>query len=82
MSVLLYCSASGFSLVQVLVQIMLEQSLLKATTLLEDVRRCYVQFIYVKRENIKIFLTDLLSLLHFMIKALWLGLEGSQFKPH
>ena len=37
MSVLFYCSASGFSLVQALVQIMLEQSLLKATTLLEDV---------------------------------------------
>ena len=35
-------------------------------TPVEDVRRCYGQCIYIVKENIKVYLTDLFSLLRFM----------------
>ena len=55
-----------FSLVQVLVQYLLLKSLLKVMTSLEDVTRCYVQCIYIKKEKIKLFLTGLFSLSRFI----------------
>ena len=58
----------GFNLVQVLVQDLLLQSLLKV---LEDFRRCYIQCIYIKKEKIKLFITDLFSLSYFMLFSLW-----------
>ena len=55
MQVLLDSSTPGFNFVQVLVQDFLLQSLLKVTTPLEYVRKCYVQFVYFKKEKIKHF---------------------------
>ena len=49
MQVLFDSSTPYFNLVQVLVQDLLLQSLLKVMTPLEDVRRCYVQYIYIKK---------------------------------
>ena len=49
------------SFVQVLVQDLLLKILLKVMTSLEDVTRCYVQCIYIKKK-IKLFLTCLVSL--------------------
>ena len=54
----------GFNLVQVLVQGLLLKSLLKV---LEVFRRCYIQCIYIKKEKIKLFITDLFSLSYFML---------------
>ena len=59
-------STPDFNLVQVLVQYLLLQSLLKIATSSEDVRRCYVQCIYLKKEKIKLFLTGLFSLSHYI----------------
>ena len=59
-------STPDFNLAQILVQHLLLQSLLKVTILLKDVRRCYVQCIYIKKEKIKLFLTFLFSLSHFI----------------
>ena len=57
-------STPGFNLVQVLVQDLLSQNLLKV---LEYFRRCYIQCIYLKKEKIKLFITDLFSLSCFML---------------
>ena len=46
---------SGFSLVQVLAQDLLLQSLLKVTTPLEYVRKFYVHYIYIKKKRLKSF---------------------------
>ena len=59
---LLISSTSYFNLLQVLAIDLVLQSLLKVATPLEDVRSCYVQCIYIKKEGIKLFLTDLFSL--------------------
>ena len=59
-------STRDFSLVQILVQGLLLQSLVKLTTSLDDVRKCFVQCISIKKEKIKLFLTDLCSLSHFI----------------
>ena len=48
-------STLDFSPVQVLVQDLLLISFLKVMTFLEDVTRCYVHWIYVKKENIRLF---------------------------
>ena len=48
-------SSINFSSVQVLVQDLLLKSLLKVMTPLEDVARCYVQCIYIKKEKIRLF---------------------------
>ena len=61
MQVLFDGSILGFNLVQVLVQNLLQQNLLKTTPLKYD-RKFYVQFIYIKKEKIKSFLTDLFGL--------------------
>ena len=57
-------STTDFNLVQVLVQYLLLQSLLKIATSSEDVRRCYVQC--TRKEKIKRFLTGLFSLSHYI----------------
>ena len=44
-------SRLDFNLVQALAQDLLLQSLLKVITQLEDVRRCYVQCIYIKKKS-------------------------------
>ena len=59
-------STPDFNLVQIRVQGLLLQSLLKVTTTLEDVTKCYIQCIYVKKEKIKVFLTGLFSSSHFI----------------
>ena len=59
-------STPDFNLVQIRVQGLLLQSLLKVTTILEDVTKCYIQCIYVKKEKIKVFLTGLFSSSHFI----------------
>ena len=46
-------SITDFNLVQLLVQDLLLQCLLKITTPLEDVKRCNVQSNSIKKENIK-----------------------------
>ena len=56
----------NFNFVKLLVQDLLLQSLLKVTTLLEDIRRCSTQFVYIKIEKIKLFLTSLFPLSYFM----------------
>ena len=49
-------STLAFNLVEVLVQDVLLQSFLKVTTPLEDVRRrCYVQYIYIKKKVLNSF---------------------------
>ena len=58
-------STPDFNLAQVLVQDLLLQSLLKVTTPLKDVG-CYAQCIYNKKEKIKLILTGLFSLSHFI----------------
>ena len=58
-------STPDFILVQLLVQDLLLQSLLKVTTPLDDARKCFVQCIYIKKEKVKLFLTGLCSLSHF-----------------
>ena len=45
-------STPDFHLVQALIQDLLLQSLLKVATLLEHVRKCYVQYNYIKKEKI------------------------------
>ena len=55
-------SIPDFNLVQLLVQDFLLQSFLKVTTPLEDVRRCYVEHICIKKENIK----NTFSLVYFL----------------
>ena len=62
---LLISSTPYFNLLQVLAIDLVLQSLLKVATPLEDVRSCYVQCIYIKKEGIKLFLTDLFSLSYF-----------------
>ena len=59
---LLISSRAYIDLVQVLVQ----NLLLQRTTTSEDVRICRVQCIYIKNEKIKLFLTGLFSLSHFI----------------
>ena len=60
---------AGFNLVQVLVQGLLLQSLLKVTIHLEDVRRYYIQCIYINdKEKIKLFLIGSVSLSYFIRK--------------
>ena len=66
MQVLFDSSTPVFNLVQVLVQDLLLQGLLKVTISLEDVRRCYVQYVYIKKEKSKMFLTGLFLLSHFI----------------
>ena len=48
-------STLDFSFVQVLVQDLLLKGLLKVMTSLEDVTRCYLQFMYIKKEKIRLF---------------------------
>ena len=50
-------STFDFSFVQVLAQNLLLKGLLQVMTSLEDVTRCYVQFIYIKNKKIRLFLT-------------------------
>ena len=47
-------STPDFNLVQVLVQDLLLQRLLKVTIPLEDVRRCFGQCVHIKKEKIKL----------------------------
>ena len=49
--------------VEVLVQDLLFKSLLKVMPSLENVKRCYVQCIYIKKEKFKLFLTGFFSLI-------------------
>ena len=55
-----------FNLVKLLVQDLLLQSLLKVKTVLEDIRRCSVQCVYIKIEKIKLFLNSFFPLSCFM----------------
>ena len=48
-------STLDFSFEQVLVQDLLLKGLLKVMTSLEDVTRCYLQFMYIKKEKIRLF---------------------------
>ena len=60
----LYVSSTpDFSFVQVLVQDLLLKGLLKVITSLEDVTRCSVKCICIKKEKIRVFLTGLFSLI-------------------
>ena len=59
-------STPYFSLVHALVQDLLLQSLRKVMAHFEDVERCSVQCIYIRKEKIKHFLTGLFSLSHFL----------------
>ena len=59
-------SILDFKLVQLLVQDLLSQSFLKVTTCLEHARRCYVESILLKWKHLKLFLTGLFSLKHFI----------------
>ena len=52
-----------FRYVQVLVQDWLLKGLPKVMIFLEDVRRCYLQCTYIKKEEIRLFLTGLFSLI-------------------
>ena len=52
-----------FSVAQVLVQDLLLKGFLKVMTSLEDATRCYLQCTYIKKEKIRLFLTDLFSLI-------------------
>ena len=52
-------STPDFNFVQVLVQDLILQNLLKETTPLEDVRGYYIQCIYIQKEYVKFFLTGL-----------------------
>ena len=62
MQILFNSPTFGSTLVLVLVQDLLLQSFLKVTTLLEDI----MFDIFIKKEKIYLFLTDLISLSHFM----------------
>ena len=44
---------------------LLLKDLLNVMTTLEDVTRCYVQCIYIKKENIKLLLTGLFCSIYF-----------------
>ena len=66
MQVLFDSSTCDFNLVQTPAQDLLFQSLLKVMTPLKDVRRCYTQCIYIKKEKIKLLLTALFYLSHFI----------------
>ena len=59
-------STPGFNLVLVLVQDLLLQRLPKLTAPLDNVRRSYIQCIYINEEKTKLFPTGLFSLLHFI----------------
>ena len=59
-------STPDFSLEQILVQDLLLQSFLKVTTSLDDARKCFAQCISIEKEKIKLFLTGLCSLSHFI----------------
>ena len=59
-------SALNFNLVKLLVQDLLLQSLLKVTTPLKNIRKCFAQYIYIKIEKIKLFLISFFSLSHFI----------------
>ena len=66
-------STLDFSFVQVLVQDLLLKGLLKVMTSLEDVTRCYLQCMYIKKEKIRLF-----NWLIFFNLVLWhLGLVKS-----
>ena len=58
-------STPDLNIVQVLVEDLQWQSLLKVRDHVEDVRRSHVQCVYIKEENIKLFLTGILSFITF-----------------
>ena len=59
-----------FNLVRVLVQDLTFHSLLKVINPLEDFTRCYIQYIDIKKEKIKLFLTDLTYFLYHILRSL------------